>query len=242
MAADNTCDATVTWMPPTATDNCGIKSIAASHDPGTKFPIGITRVVYEAIDVNDNRSFCQFDVAVENRTPPVITNCPADIVIKANEDGTVAVKWDEPLASVNCGTVKLESSHDPNDVFEVGTTVVEYTATDEAGLTTTCTFNVIVSFEELQFDIAKVITPDGNAVNDRWILGNIEKFRDNRVVIVDRWGSVIFSGVGYDNERVVWRGTNSKGEVVPTGTYFYTIVVSYRDRKLEKKGFIELIN
>ena len=85
------------------------------------------------------------------------------------------------------------------------------------------------------------MTPDGNGVNDEWIVTNIEKFANNKVVIVDRWGSVIYTATGYDNGNVVWRGLNRDGAAVPTGTYFYTILVRYGEDSFEKSGFIELI-
>jgi hypothetical protein len=58
---------------------------------------------------------------------------------------------------------------------------------------------------------------------------------------VDRWGGVVFNGSNYDNQNVVWQGTNRSGDKVPTGTYFYTISVRYGTEMIEKSGFIELI-
>ena len=94
---------------------------------------------------------------------------------------------------------------------------------------------------EIEIDISRVVTPDGNGMNDEWILTNIEKYKENKVVIVDRWGGLIFTGTAYDNQNVIWRGTNRSGGLVPTGTYFYTISVSFGSAKAEKSGFIELI-
>jgi hypothetical protein len=68
-----------------------------------------------------------------------------------------------------------------------------------------------------------------------------EKFKNNEVTVVDRWGSVIYSATGYNNEDVVWSGRGTGGATVPTGTYFYFISVRFGPNKLEKKGFIELI-
>ena len=52
--------------------------------------------------------------------------------------------WTPPTASDNCPGVSLSSNHNPGDTFDVGTTTVTYTATDGAGLTATCSFNVTV--------------------------------------------------------------------------------------------------
>ncbi|HKZ38783.1 MAG TPA: gliding motility-associated C-terminal domain-containing protein, partial [Chryseolinea sp.] len=135
----------------------------------------------------------------------------------------------------------LTSSHEPGEVFPIGTTNVEYKATDGTGNSSYCKFNIIVSKQEIDIAIGKIVTPDGNGHNDDWIVSNIEKFKDNKVVIVDRWGSVIYTATGYNNESIVWKGVNPSGMTVPTGTYFYTLSVRYGPSMIEKSGFIELI-
>jgi gliding motility-associated-like protein len=98
-----------------------------------------------------------------------------------------------------------------------------------------------VKKQEIDIGITKVVTPDGNGINDEWVLTNIEKFSRNEIVIVDRWGSIIYSASGYNNDNVVWRGTRQDGGAVPTGTYFYRLTVRYGEDSLEKTGFVELI-
>ena len=119
--------------------------------------------------------------------------------------------------------------------------MVEYRVEDIFGNASYCRFEVQVTQQEIELDISQVVTPDGNTQNDEWIVTNIEKFKNNKVVIVDRWGSVIYTASGYNNETVVWNGSNRQGSLVPTGTYFYTISVRYGPSVFEKSGFIELI-
>ncbi len=239
--ADASCNASVSWNEPSASDNCDIATVTSSHHPGDIFPKGVTEVVYTATDIYGNVSYCKFNVSVQNEHPPVIAGCVEDIEMKAGESGEVQVQWVPPTTTVQCGEVTLTSTHSPGDLFPLGTTAVEYKATDSDGNFSVCIFNIHVTYEDVQFNVVPVITPDGDGINDQWTLGNIEKFSDNKVVIVDRWGSVIFSATGYNNETIVWKGTNSSGGVVPTGTYFYTITVRIGPALHEKKGFIELL-
>jgi gliding motility-associated-like protein len=239
--ANSTCSAVVNWALPSVTDNCGGVTISSSHNPGETFPLGITPVSYTAIDNKGNVSTCVFNVIVKNETAPTISNCPRDISLTGNEAGIATAEWTEPTASTPCGAVTMIRSHDPGDFFYVGTTKIEYQATADEGNTSYCYFNVIVSQMDIEIDVGKVVTPDGNGINDAWVLNNIEKFPNNKVVIVDRWGGLIFNGTGYDNENVVWRGTNRSGHLVPTGTYFYTVSVRFGSDKVEKSGFIELV-
>jgi gliding motility-associated-like protein len=241
-ALPGSCEAMVTWTAPTASDICGSTTvISPPQASGDIFPVGTTRVTYTATDARGNSATCAFDVVVVSEEIPVITGCPEDLDIRITEAGAVPVSWTAPVATVSCGVVTMTSSHDPGDLFDLGSTEVVYTATDDAGHRTECRFNVVVAYEEIVLDIGKVITPNGDGVNDEWSLVNIEKFRNNKVVVVDRWGGVVFSATGYNNDNVVWKGDNRHGSGVPTGTYFYTITVRSGPSQVEKTGFIELI-
>lgn len=241
VSADTSCKALVTWTAPTAIDDCEVVTLASSHNPGDTFLIGETQVKYTATDRDGNVSVCIFNVVVKNETLPIISDCPSDIALKGDESGTASANWTIPTASTQCGEVTLVGSHQPGDLFAIGTTKVEYKAVNNTGNTSHCNFNVIVSPTGIEIDVSKVITPNGDGVGDEWIVKNIEKFKDNKVVVVDRWGGVVFNGSNYDNQNVVWQGTNRSGDKVPTGTYFYTISVRYGTEMIEKSGFIELI-
>ena len=86
--------------------------------------------------------------AAADTQPPTIDNCPADIVT-VNEPGLISavVTWLEPTASDNVNVATFTASHTPGDIFPFGTTLVSYTATDSAGNSTTCEFQVTVGFE-----------------------------------------------------------------------------------------------
>ncbi|MEL6721587.1 MAG: HYR domain-containing protein, partial [Bacteroidota bacterium] len=75
--------------------------------------------------------------------PPTIT-CPADVsVITASVTGT-NVSFPSPVANDNC-SVSFVCDYNSGDFFPCGTTTVTCTATDGAGLTATCTFNITVT-------------------------------------------------------------------------------------------------
>jgi gliding motility-associated-like protein len=243
ITATNSCTAKLKWPIPKATDNCsGLPPPTSSHDPDYAFPFGQTTVTYEAIDASGNSAKCSFVVTVNNPTDPTIEGCPGTIIANAkeNNDSTI-VTWDEPLATVMCGEVKAEKSHAPGSKFPIGVTPVTYTFTDVTGKSSICEFDVQVLEPNELFAISKVVTPDGDGINDVWELSNIENFKSNTVVVIDRWGNKIFQATGYDNVRTVWKGTNNSGTIVPTGTYFYTIEIRDQGKVVLKKGFIEVI-
>ena len=73
--------------------------------------------------------------------------------------------------------------------------------------------------------IYNVITPNGDGQNDTWVIDCIESFPLNKVSIFDRWGDKINEFENYNNSPVVWKGTNTKNEQVPDGTYYYVVAI-----------------
>jgi hypothetical protein len=144
------CANVVTWVKPTASDNCGVASIV-SNDAFyevagyTLLPVGVNTITYTATDIHGNTTTASFTITVVDNQPPVITGCPSNITINAaNNRCDQVVNWNPPTASDNCPGVSLSTNHISGETFQLGTTTVIYTATDHAGLVTTCSFNVTV--------------------------------------------------------------------------------------------------
>ncbi len=80
------------------------------------------------------------------------------------------------------------------------------------------------------------ITPNSDGHNDSWIIDGIDSLANVRVAIFNRWGKEVWTAIKYDNNNVVWRGTDANGNALPDGTYYYILV--YGD--IQKTGWIEL--
>ncbi|MBS0009851.1 MAG: HYR domain-containing protein [Bacteroidales bacterium] len=133
-----------------AADNCGTPVITFVNDvsDGNICPETITRT-YAVSDACGNTITVQQLIIVDDDTNPVISNCPADILVSADPVTCDAVvSWTEPTASDNCTLAGFTRSHIPGTNFSVGTTVVSYTATDACGNTATCVFNITVVDQE----------------------------------------------------------------------------------------------
>jgi gliding motility-associated-like protein len=74
-------------------------------------------------------------------------------------------------------------------------------------------------------DIYNLLTPNGDNSNDTWSIRGIEDFPDNTILIFNRWGDKVRDFDKYDNINVFWDGTNNKGEVLPSGTYYYILSI-----------------
>ncbi len=83
-----------------------------------------------------------------------------------------------------------------------------------------------VPTEENCIIIHNVFTPNGDGINDTWIIDCIENFPLNKVIIFDRWGDKINEIENYNNTSAVWKGSNLQGKMVPDGTYYYLLSVT----------------
>ena len=72
-----------------------------------------------------------------------------------------------------------------------------------------------------EINIAQAITPNGDGINDTWIINNIQNYPNNVVRVFNRWGQEVFYAEGYQND---WNGHygNNSGPL-PDASYYYQI-------------------
>lgn len=97
-------------------------------------------------DNNDLESTCIQVITLEDVVAPSINNCPGDITVDSETNSPVSVTWNIPNATDGCSNVTLSSTAESGDTFDEGTTTVTYTATDDCGNESTCTFEVTVIY------------------------------------------------------------------------------------------------
>jgi gliding motility-associated-like protein len=76
-----------------------------------------------------------------------------------------------------------------------------------------------VNFEH-PIDIPTVITPNGDGVNDTWVIKNLETYHQAEIQIFNRWGNEVYHNTGPYTGN--WDGTYN-GQPLPDGAYFYVI-------------------
>lgn len=101
---------------------------------------GNTEVTVFAEDASGNNSSYTFIVQITDNTPPVI-NCVNNI-----SSCDPVIVFDEPIATDNCSVSSIEQIAGPpsGSDFPIGITPIVFEATDEAGNTSTCQFNIEV--------------------------------------------------------------------------------------------------
>ncbi|MBK7965339.1 MAG: HYR domain-containing protein [Bacteroidetes bacterium] len=103
------------------------------------FSVGVGTHVYPIVDNIGCTGSASITINHLDVDPPVILDCPANITQCES-----TVNWVAPTASDNCTLVSFTSNFNSGSTFSVGTTQVIYTATDNAGLISTCSFDVTI--------------------------------------------------------------------------------------------------
>jgi gliding motility-associated-like protein len=78
-------------------------------------------------------------------------------------------------------------------------------------------------------------SPNGDSKNDIFLVRGLEAYPDNKIVVVNRWGSTVFKAQPYHND---WRGVNSSGEELPDDTYF--VVLTINGGNIILKGYVDV--
>lgn len=79
-------------------------------------------------------------------------------------------------------------------------------------------------------------TPNGDNVNDLWLIDNITNYPNNTITIYNRYGDKVKQFKNYNNSSVVWDGSNLNDKLLPGATYFYVLESGSKI----KKGWVEL--
>lgn len=74
-------------------------------------------------------------------------------------------------------------------------------------------------------------TPNGDGVNDRWLITNGNCLTKARVQVYNRYGAKVFEDLNYKN---TWDGTYN-GKTLPDGTYYYVISFQLINNKVESR-------
>ena len=78
-------------------------------------------------------------------------------------------------------------------------------------------------------------SPNGDVINDAFVIKGIEHYPGNKIWIYNRWGNLVYKGHDYDNK---WDGYSNVsgifiGKRVPAGTYFYVLDLNNHEKPLQ---------
>ncbi|GIV34085.1 MAG: hypothetical protein KatS3mg031_1620 [Chitinophagales bacterium] len=68
--------------------------------------------------------------------------------------------------------------------------------------------------------IYDVFSPNGDGVNDIWIINGLASYPENELQIYNRWGNVVYEARPYKND---WKGESKNGKPLPAATYYFIL-------------------
>ena len=83
--------------------------------------------------------------------------------------------------------------------------------------------------------IPTLFTPNGDGVNDGFIIKDLANYAANELIVLNRWGNEVYRQPNYQNS---WSGTG-----LNEGTYFYIVKLKKAngDSWVIQKGYVTLI-
>ncbi|MFH6962647.1 gliding motility-associated C-terminal domain-containing protein [Flavobacterium plurextorum] len=92
------------------------------------------------------------------------------------------------------------------------------------------------------------VSPNGDGINDSFLIKGLDKFPDNRVQIYNRWGVKVYDAKAYNEKDNMFfgfsegRDTIKKDEGLPAGTYFYILEYKKGEETLKRSGYLFINN
>ena len=89
--------------------------------------------------------------------------------------------------------------------------------------------------DTIELNTAEGFTPNGDGINDTWVIYNLVNHPNSTVRVFNKNGVVVFSSTNYQND---WNGNyQGRSEMLPAGSYFYQIDLG-SDGTIDEQGWM----
>jgi gliding motility-associated-like protein len=226
--------------------------------------IYVTIAPYNSVGENLNCASQSFETASTSNTyVPFCTGVFEPIDGQSNVQTSTTISWNE-VANADGYFLTLGSSSGENDILDsadvglntsyfvedlpIGALIyVQVKPYNTQGSPEACPESAfITTFEQPETDDTLYgFSPNGDGLNDFWVIDGIENHPENIVTIYNRWGDPVYKTSGYDNFQNVFFGeanlmTKIGGGKLPEGTYFFTININGTHALKRTKGYVVL--
>lgn len=153
--------------------------------------------------------------------PDIFTDENTAVVLKATATNAQQLKFLWQPAGLLSDPTLLQPTYvaSQDQVFVL-------TATDLQGLCTAQDEMKVVVRKKVF--IPNAFSPNGDGINDVWVIRNLSDYPQSSVYVFDRYGRQVFASQGYSTP---WDGT-AQGRPVPAGTYYYIIHIKQGEAPL----------
>ena len=189
-----------------SSDNCGIASVSVSKLSFDCTNVGANNVVLTVTDKSGNKATATAIVTVTNTFGDNDNDGILDNCDADDDNDGIADAVD------NCPITANPYQEDRN----------------HNGLGDAC--------DKDQMNISEAFTPNGDGINDTWVISNIENYPASVVRVFNRWGAEVFVARNYQND---WDG-QSKGNssTLPAASSYYYQIDLDGNGSIDKQGWI----
>jgi gliding motility-associated-like protein len=215
------------WAPAAGLSNAAIANPVASATSNTTYTVTATlgscvKTSTVTIGIKPN--------PVVNAGPDKTIVDGASVQLDGSATNATSVLWTPAASLTNANTFT------PIAKPSVTTT---YTMTVNNNDGCTSTDDAVVTVIPYCVKVMNAFTPNGDGINDRWLVTNGNACTNQiNVKVFNRYGAVVYENDNYQND---WDG-KYKGKPVPDGTYYY--VIQYRlisGRTVPAKGDVTIL-
>lgn len=146
----------------------------------------------------------------------------------ASEPSVGLITADQKLLVKGLGKIKITASQAGNEFYLPATSIEREVLIHTAG--------------NSQILVAQALSPNGDGINDVFVIEGIKAYPENQVKIINRGGVKVYEQKGYNNENIVFNGKSNGGDKLPDGTYYYSIEYKQNGQWVQKKGYLFLKN
>lgn len=152
------------------------------------------------------------------------------VVLTLTATGGTTYQWESNSSIIGASnTASITVRPQANTTYKV-------TVSNAGGCSTTAAFSVSVNDNYNLVTAANLVSPNGDGVNDFWVIKNIDLYPQSNVKVFDRTGRVIFNKTGYQND---WDG-RINGSSLKEDTYYY--IIDFGNGMPKKKGSLTMMN
>lgn len=157
----------VSWIPPTAVDECGTPEVSASHTPGSFFEVGNHMVTYSVVDFPGVN--CVFNVKVNALPDAIISQqnlpewCQGVKVLSPKLLNMEALamplsfEWSNDLGNAS-KIVALENGDYSVKIIDGNNCSATFSTTVDEDLSTLISAHTLITEEEIEFENSEVLT------------------------------------------------------------------------------------
>ncbi|PKV49898.1 gliding motility-associated-like protein [Aquimarina sp. MAR_2010_214] len=201
-------------------------------NPSTGITLGTTTAQDVVIEDNDDLVICTIKAGEDQE---ITQGQEIQLNAIASDNGTYV--WTPSTGLTNANIANPVAS--PNQ-----TTTYTVLFTSDQGCIEEDTVTIYVEAQP-EDQTRYGFSPDGDGINEYWEIYNIENYPDNKVLIYNRWGDIVFEVEGYNNTSRVFRGIANRkrslgGDKLPEGTYFFNIKIEGSHNLKKQTGFLVL--